>query len=801
MFDSMYQDGAALTAWARRRLAREIASPGPLPPAARVLYNPRSGTETHSVAVADSFCRMLAAPAAARFKAFFQVDRTEVGHNVIPRAFGWRLLADAGAALPNTTSHACVSGAAREAQSFGGEADAYAADAGALAAEELAWLDLEQPSEAEMFGPADGEALNPWAAGASRGEDEAQSQDEDAAWFEDEADGAREEEDTECEDEAHDTHAHGEDFAAFGGDFGTRSQHEWAEHETVADGGFSELGEDEAGFTEADTEDGFAEADEALAYGQALEAEDEDAAGAAWREDEADLPERFGEFEDARDAEWPSENGGEAGREAGDAEGEAGWTEAGETEVGLAGSGLTPAERKAVEITSTFETGRRGGFYGLSGNFDGQGLSFGLVNWTIGTGSLQPLLRAFAAEAPREWAAIFGPHAESLRALMEGKTKADLKAQHHFAITQMNSVTLVRGRKRWAIREPWVGYFRRLSESSTFRRIQVRFVRDLLARADHYCRMFGLRSERAFAFMFDAVSSHGKWWLDKTFKGGVRKRRNLLTPRLMALEALYGRGRVPEAKILEEIAGVLAATSAARWAEKVRVRKLWFLTGRHPRARELVGLQPSPDIPYRVGPARETAGSAEREAGESFELQSPAAASGPKRFFRVTVGGFAAGETDLARLIARRPATGREPILQGLIEAAFEAEHENPTGAKHCALLFYGHSDRDDTAGRPPEARRKLESQRAFARAREAAQWLLTRVNARARASGKPERETWRAFRHVSVFMASAGASELQRPPRSDVDRAVNRRVVVGVQGFEVDAITRRHEQTVVLSE
>ena len=77
----------------------------------------------------------------------------------------------------------------------------------------------------------------------------------------------------------------------------------------------------------------------------------------------------------------------------------------------LQSSGLTPAELKAVQITSTLETGKPGGFYGLSGNFDGQGLSFGLVNWTIGTGSLQPLLRDFAREARARWNATFGPDA------------------------------------------------------------------------------------------------------------------------------------------------------------------------------------------------------------------------------------------------------------------------------------------------------------------------------------------------------------------------------------------------------
>jgi hypothetical protein len=97
-----------------------------------------------------------------------------------------------------------------------------------------------------------------------------------------------------------------------------------------------------------------------------------------------------------------------------------------------------PLELKAVQITSTFETGRRGGFYGLSGNFDGQGISFGLVNWTIGTGSLQPLLRDFVAQEPDRWATVFGPHAVPFRALITPKDKAGQAARLRFAIDEMN---------------------------------------------------------------------------------------------------------------------------------------------------------------------------------------------------------------------------------------------------------------------------------------------------------------------------------------------------------------------------
>jgi hypothetical protein len=56
---------------------------------------------------------------------------------------------------------------------------------------------------------------------------------------------------------------------------------------------------------------------------------------------------------------------------------------------------LSPSELKAVRITSTFETGRPGGFGGLTGNIDGQGLSFGILNFTIKAGSLIPLLKEF----------------------------------------------------------------------------------------------------------------------------------------------------------------------------------------------------------------------------------------------------------------------------------------------------------------------------------------------------------------------------------------------------------------------
>lgn len=316
---------------------------------------------------------------------------------------------------------------------------------------------------------------------------------------------------------------------------------------------------------------------------------------------------RFDSFEDQRDAEWGSESSEESTPFDEIDEASAFLVPEDETGgPGLAGSGLTPSERKAVEITSLFETGKRGGFYGLSGNFDGQGLSFGLVNWTIGTGSLQPLLRDFARENPDRWQLAFGTDAGRFQALIMREGAAAQKEQHRFAIEQMNIVsTGAHGRRIWTVRQPWVGYFRRLSEDPAFQKIQVRYVRDLLATADRYCRQFRLTSEQGLAFMFDTVSSHGKRWIRKKF-GGVEKRRVLLERALKELGVRYG-ARIPEHEVLLAIADVLGTTSAQRWADKVRRRKRWFVTGQHPRARELEGLRPRADLAYSTsgGTARE----------------------------------------------------------------------------------------------------------------------------------------------------------------------------------------------------
>ncbi|MEU5727023.1 glucosaminidase domain-containing protein [Micromonospora sp. NPDC047738] len=88
-FDALYTNPAPLIEWARRRIARGSGS-------LRVIYRAGEGTAAHS----EQVHRAIRGSAPDTFR----VERTRVGHNDIPQRYGWRLLADPAARLPDTSA-------------------------------------------------------------------------------------------------------------------------------------------------------------------------------------------------------------------------------------------------------------------------------------------------------------------------------------------------------------------------------------------------------------------------------------------------------------------------------------------------------------------------------------------------------------------------------------------------------------------------------------------------------------------------------------------------------------------------
>lgn len=115
-FDALYQSPDPLLRWAGRRIERDAAAPADgldaymreQGGALRVLYTAGGGTAGNSLEARRGLDRLLAGH--PQLRRWYAAELTAVSHGEVPRRFGWRLLADAGAALPGLSSPGTPSG-------------------------------------------------------------------------------------------------------------------------------------------------------------------------------------------------------------------------------------------------------------------------------------------------------------------------------------------------------------------------------------------------------------------------------------------------------------------------------------------------------------------------------------------------------------------------------------------------------------------------------------------------------------------------------------------------------------------
>lgn len=216
---------------------------------------------------------------------------------------------------------------------------------------------------------------------------------------------------------------------------------------------------------------------------------------------------------------------------------------------------FSPAELKALRITSTFETDKPLDFGGLAGNFDDQGLSFGILQWNIKSGTLQPLLKEFISLSTTSFNSIFTKDSEKLKDLLLNKT---LKEHIQFALSINDSKN--------RIIEPWKSYFAKLASDSDMQTIQIHAAKNRLRTAEKYMPKFGFLTERAFVFLFDIVTQHGPNWLK------VKNRGKMIAARISRLS--------DEKAIMRVIAETLAITTRPTFANFVRARRNIIIEGR-----------------------------------------------------------------------------------------------------------------------------------------------------------------------------------------------------------------------------
>lgn len=88
---------------------------------------------------------------------------------------------------------------------------------------------------------------------------------------------------------------------------------------------------------------------------------------------------------------------------------------------------LARAQEMALQITTVFEGGTSMNYKALAGDFDGQGTSFGLIQWNFGQNTLGPLLKLMLAADATAFAGCFGDHADyaTLKKALDANKQAD----------------------------------------------------------------------------------------------------------------------------------------------------------------------------------------------------------------------------------------------------------------------------------------------------------------------------------------------------------------------------------------
>ncbi len=219
-----------------------------------------------------------------------------------------------------------------------------------------------------------------------------------------------------------------------------------------------------------------------------------------------------------------------------------------------------PVAERALALTGSFETGSRAPdcFSCLSGDFDGQGMSFGALQFNFGSGTLQPILQGLLADHPDVMETVFHVNLPALTAALDGGQAATLA----FARSIQDPV-------RHAVEEPWRGMFRALGRTPECQAAQTRSTADYQATARRLAAAFGLASQRGYALMFDVAVQNG----------GVK---SAVEPQILAdiaaLPAALSDDDREVAK-MRSVANRCAEAVRAKFVEDVRQRKLCIANG------------------------------------------------------------------------------------------------------------------------------------------------------------------------------------------------------------------------------
>lgn len=153
---------------------------------------------------------------------------------------------------------------------------------------------------------------------------------------------------------------------------------------------------------------------------------------------------------------------------------------------------------RCLQLTARFEGT---GYKLIIGNFDGAGLTWGIIGFTLKHGELQAIVNEVAARAPHVLNAAFGPRASELLELFHPSSGADLMAWADSVST---------GARKQSVADPWRQGFAALGGEPLVQEIQRRRAREkYFEKALTTSARLGIASERDIMLCFDIHVQNG----------------------------------------------------------------------------------------------------------------------------------------------------------------------------------------------------------------------------------------------------------------------------------------------------
>ena len=218
----------------------------------------------------------------------------------------------------------------------------------------------------------------------------------------------------------------------------------------------------------------------------------------------------------------------------------------------LTKTSLPDLKQRCLQVTADFEGT---GFTSAVGNFDGAGITWGIIGFTLSNGELGGILEEIRDLHPEVFKQAFGDLTEKLNSVLASSSAEQLS----FA----NSISL--GSSKVNILPEWKQAFFKLGLDPSVQAIQIQHTEPFLNIALRDVQRFNVLNELGLALCFDIAVQNGG--IDQTETSRIRKKIDQNPP-------------TTQLELRTIIANVVAENSRPRFIEDVRKRKLTFATGR-----------------------------------------------------------------------------------------------------------------------------------------------------------------------------------------------------------------------------